>query len=383
MQPPARDAKRDVALFERIVNVLASHSSMALALDELLETISEAFSIAAAWIWLVDPETNRFYVAASRGLPPLLQEPVEMTGDSCWCLDAFEEGDFVSKNVRTVDCSRLRRAERAGVPELAGGFKYHASVVLRFGERQLGILNLSSADWRPLGDDELALLAALGSQIGLALERSRLSRAASAVARTDERARLAREIHDTLAQELTGIALALEGSLRALDRDPSLARERIESALAVARRSLDGAREAVTTLRSDPLGGRTLTSALGSMARRFASEHGVIVRFSDESDAALPYAVECEFFRIASEALENVRKHARAHRVDVRLRAGDASATLTIDDDGGGLGTDEPGAGHFGIVGMRERAYALGGTLSLGASDSGGTCVAVTVPVAR
>ena len=381
MQPMPRDAKRDVALFERIVDVLASHASMAHALDELLETISEAFSIAAAWVWLVDPDTQRFYVAASRGLPPLLQEPVEMTGDPCWCLDAFEEGDFTSKNVRTVDCSRLRRAERSGTPELAGGLKYHASIVLRFGDRQLGILNLSRADWRALEDGELALLAALGSQIGLALERSRLSRVENAVARTDERARLAREIHDTLAQELTGISLALEGSLRALERDPALARDRIEEALAVARRSLDDARDAVLTLRSDPLGGRTLSSALGSMARKFASEHGVIVRFSDETAVALPYVVECEFFRIAGEALENVRKHARAHRVDVVLRADDAAATLSIDDDGRGLREPAASAGHYGIVGIRERAHALGGTLSLAASERGGARVAVTVPL--
>ena len=271
MDARTRDATGHVFLFERVASSLAAHADTARALDEILETIAGSFSIGAAWIWLLDAETDRFYVAAARGMPPLLQEPIEMTGEPCWCIEAFRDGDFVSRNVRTVDCSRIKRASGAKTQELAGGLKYHASVALRFGDRQLGLLNLGRADWRALSEEELAVLAALGAQIGLALERSRLATEANAVARTDERARLAREIHDTLAQELTGIALALEGSLRALERDPSLARERIETALAVTRGALGDAREAVTSLRSDPLGGRTLSTAIGTLTRTFAS----------------------------------------------------------------------------------------------------------------
>jgi two-component system, NarL family, sensor kinase len=191
-----------------------------------------------------------------------------------------------------------------GRPELAGGMKHHASIVLRFGDRQLGILNLSRADWHPLSEDDLRVLSALGAQLGLGVER----------------ARLAREIHDTLAQELTAIALHLEGALRALEREPPIAGERIETALAVARRSLDAARDAVAMLRSDPLGGRTLDVALAALTRAFASEHGVLTALHVQGEPSVPYAVEAELFRVAGEALQNVRKHAHAHRIDIRLR---------------------------------------------------------------
>jgi two-component system NarL family sensor kinase len=379
---PARDAARDAALFERIATLLATHADTSRALDEILAVIAEAFSIGAAWIWLVDPETSRFYLAASRDLPPFLQEPVEMTGQPCWCIESFIDGDFESKNVRTIDCSRLRRAAVDGRPELAGGMKYHASVVLRFGSRQLGILNLSRADWHPLSDDDLWVLSAIGAQLGLAVERARLALEANAAGRAYERSRLAREIHDTLAQELTAIALHLEGALRALEREPPVARERIETALGVARGSLDAAREAVTMLRSDPLGGRTLDVALAALTRAFTSEHGVLTALHVQSELSVPYTVEAELFRVASEALQNVRKHARARRVDVRLHSAREWLELAIEDDGVGLPDTLHDAGHFGILGMSERVRALGGTLTVEPRAGQGTRVVARVPLA-
>jgi two-component system NarL family sensor kinase len=378
---PARDASRSVALFERVATVLATHTDSSRALDEILAVVADAFKIGAAWIWLIDPETARFYLAASRGLPPFLQEPVEMTGEPCWCLEALIDGDFETKNVRTIDCSRLRRAAVDGRPELAGGMKYHASVVLRFGDRQLGVLNLSRADWQSLSDDDLGVLSALGAQLGLALERARLALEANAAGRAHERARLAREIHDTLAQDLTGIGLHLEGSLRALERDPAVARERIETALGVARRSLDAARDAVIMLRSDPLGGSTLPVALARLTREFASEHGVLTALHTQSEFDVPYPVEAALFRVAGEALQNVRKHARARRVDVRLHAVDKWLELAIEDDGDGLSTAPRDGGHFGILGMTERMRALGGTLTVDPRDGRGTRVLARAPL--
>jgi two-component system NarL family sensor kinase len=378
---PARDAARDAALFERIATILATHADTPRALEEILEAVAAAFDVGAAWIWLVDPETGRFYLAASRGLPPFLQEPVEMTGQPCWCIESFIDGDFASKNVRTIDCSRLRRAVAEGRPELAGGMKHHASIVLRFGDRHLGILNLSRADWHPLSEGDLRVLSALGAQLGLAVERTRLALEANAAGHAYERARLAREIHDTLAQELTAITLHLEGALRALEREPPVAGERIETALAVARRSLDAARDAVTMLRSDPLGGRTLDVALAALTHAFTSEHGVLAALHVQGGPSVPYAVEAELFRVAGEALQNVRKHAHAHRIDIRLRTADEWLELAIEDDGVGLPAGPRDEAHFGILGMTERVRALGGTLTIGPYDGPGTRVLARVPL--
>jgi two-component system NarL family sensor kinase len=303
-----------------------------------------------------------------------------MTGSNCWCFESFLDGDFVSQNVDVIECSRLRKAANTDESDLTAGMKYHASVGLRVGARLLGIMNLSGPHWRALDERDLHLLSALGAHVGMAVDRAHLSESAARLARTEERTRLARDIHDTLAQDLTAIALQLEGALRQLRDGDGEARARIEKALAVTREALSDARESVLTLRSDPLGGKPLASALAALARGFTSETGIIATFDDRAPATLAHAAEVALFRIASEALTNVRRHAGARRVELSLGGDGAAIALRIDDDGCGLA---PGAsdGRYGIVGMQERAAVLGGTFAIGPRPGGGTRVEVRVPV--
>jgi len=306
-------------------------------------------------VWLIDPESDRFYLAASYRLPPYLQQPVQMTGESCWCIESYHDGDFVSKNVDVIECSRLSKGVKHGSPELTGGLKYHASVALRFGERQLGIMNVSGPHWHALSEHELRVLSAIGAQVGMAVELARLSEVSATLARTQERTRLAREIHDTLAQDLTAIALQLESALGQLEHAAP-----------------------------DPLGGKPLAAALASLVRGFTSQSGIVATLHDGLPLALPHAFEVEFFRIAAEALTNVRRHARAHRADVRL-AFDASARealLRVEDDGVGYAPGDDETAHYGVVGMIERARSLDGTLAIGPAASGsGTLVEARVPL--
>jgi signal transduction histidine kinase len=305
-----------------------------------------------------------------------------MTGSNCWCLEAFRDGDFVSQNVDVIECSRLLKAERAGAADLTAGMKYHASVALRVGSRELGIMNLGGPHWRALGERDLHLLATLGAHIGMAVDRANLRESAQRLARTEERTRLARDIHDTLAQDLTAIALQLEAALRHLG-DAGDARVRVEKALTVTREALGDARESVLTLRSDPLGGKPLGAALSSLARSFTSETGIIATFRDRAERTFAHQTEVALFRIASEAFANVRLHSRARRVDVVLECDTAGGCgLTIEDDGIGL-PEGAGVGRYGIVGMRERSLDLGGTFAIGAERGGGTSVRVRVPLAR
>jgi two-component system NarL family sensor kinase len=300
-----------------------------------------------------------------------------MTGSNCWCFESFGDGDFVSQNVDVIECSRLRKAEHAGEAALTAGMKYHASVGLRVGSRLLGIMNLSGPHWRALDERDLRLLSALGTHVGMAVDRARLGESAARLARTEERTRLARDIHDTLAQDLTAIALQLEGALRHIPGGE--ARERVEKALAVTRDALGDARESVLTLRSDPLGGKPLASALAALTRAFTSDTGIIATFVDREPGALAHPFEVALFRIASEALTNVRRHAAARRVEVVLDRDAGAVVLGIDDDGVGIAADV-GSGRYGVVGMQERAAAFGGTLTVGPRPGGGTRVEARIP---
>jgi two-component system, NarL family, sensor kinase len=304
-----------------------------------------------------------------------------MSGSWCVCTEAFQRGRLNPTNVEILGCSRLLEAYRQRVPEAALGLRYHASIPLYFQDRPLGIINVTGPSDRKLSDADLRLLATIAYQVGIAVERARLAEESTLLARAEERTRLAREIHDTLAQDLTAIGLDIEGALRHLEDQPEQARERLQRALATSRASLEEARRSVLDLRAGPLEGRPLPEALAALSRAFTSETGVQVRFSTDYSQLLPSRFEAELYRVAQEALANVRKHAGATAVDMELRASDRGVVLLLADNGAGFDPDrEPGDGQ-GLRGMRERVRLLAGRLRVQSRPGRGTKITVHVPL--
>lgn len=297
-------------------------------------------------------------------------------------MQAFFDGDFVSSNVDIIACSRLQEGIEAEGEGVARGLRAHASVSLRFGDRALGLLNAARAQNPSLAEHELETLATIGAQVGVAVERARLAERAASAARLEERESLARELHDTIVQELAAIALHLESAERKAATQPDVAASRIGTAIGLTRRALDDLRRSVAGLRSDPLEGESLPTALARLARKFTSETGVQVALQ-LAPAAESLNLESEFalFRIAGEALANVRRHARARRVHLRLESGTERTRLIVHDDGTGFDASDAGDG-FGLRGMRERAESLGGTCVITSGDDG-TTIDVAIPRLR
>lgn len=377
---------RELRILNAIAEALNSAPDVQQALDRTLELVTDLLGLRTGWIWLHDPQSRQFYSAAARDLPPYLQEPVRMTGKSCWCIDDFTAGELTPKNIDILECSRLRPAVLKQETDLTHGLAYHASIPLYFQDKPLGIMNVTGPAWRQLTDDELHLLSTIAYEVGIAVERARLAGESARLARVEERARLAREIHDTLAQGLTAITLHLESALRHLDQRPGQARERLERALDTARMSLEEARRSVLNLRAAPLAGNPLPEAVQALARRFTSESGIRVRVRTEGARPLPLAVEAELFRIAQEALTNVRRHARATEVELALDYAPRRVRLTVTDNGRGFDPAAVAADRQGIVGMRERAALLGGQLRVYSRTGGrkpGTRITASVPLAE
>ncbi len=303
-----------------------------------------------------------------------------MTGASCWCIEEFRRGALTPRNVDVMECSRLRPAVRAQQTELTSGVAHHASVPLLFQDKPLGLMNVTAPGMRRLRRDELRLLGLIGLQLGVAVERARLAEETSELARADERTRLAREIHDTLAQDLTALTLQIETALAHVDDDPGRARERMEKALATARSSLDEARRSVMSLRGEPLAGKPLTQALAALVREFTSESGIRVSLNTRTTCTLPPVTEGELYRIAQQSLTNVRQHARAHHVTIELACSPRRITLTVADDGVGFRVRSVAPARHGVAGMRERAKLLGGALRITSRPGAGTRVVVTLP---
>jgi two-component system, NarL family, sensor kinase len=386
---------RELRILNAISEALNSAPDVQQALEHTLALVADLLGLQTGWVWLLDGETGQFYNAAVRNLPPYLQEPVRMTGGACYCIDAFRAGRLTPENIRLINCSRLEPAVAANDTSATRGLSCHASIPLSFQGKPLGIMNVTAPSWRELTADELRLLATIAYQVGIAIERARLAEESARLARAEERARIAREIHDTLAQGLTAIALHVEGAMRHLETDPGRARERLARALAMARESLEDARRSVLALRVTPLAGKPLPEALGALGRAFTSETGVRVRFvtrgrffQEPREGELPLRVEAELFRIAQEALANVRRHAKATRVTLALQAVSPSAErpervrLFVHDDGRGFDARKTREGSQGIVGMRERAQSLGGSLRVRSQPGRGTLVTAEVPLA-
>ncbi len=375
----ARSSRRELEIVGAIAEALNSAPTVQEALERTLALVTDLFGLQTGWVWLLNRETGHIYSAAARNLPPYLQEPVRMSGGWCLCIEQFREGSLTPRNVDVMECSRLRPAVRARQTDLTHGLAHHASVPLSFQDKPLGIMNITAPAMRRLTREELRLLGIIGLQVGVAIERARLAEEGAILARADERTRLAREIHDTLAQGLTALALQIETALQHIGTEPERVRERLEKALETARANLDEARRSVTNLRAGALAGKPLEQALAGLVREFTSESGIRVSLETRGACALALQVEAELYRIAQQALTNVRQHASAKTARVALVCTKRNTTLTIEDNGVGFNVRRVPADRHGIEGMRERAGLAGGTLRI-TSGKKGTRVVVKIP---
>jgi signal transduction histidine kinase/streptogramin lyase len=201
----------------------------------------------------------------------------------------------------------------------------------------------------------------------------------------EERARLAREIHDTLAQGFVGISSQLDAVAMAMPEDTTPARKYLDMARRMARHSLTEARRSVMDLRSSVLEGQDLAAGLESGARMWTAGSGVEVDVQISGERIdLPQTHEQHLLRIAQEAVTNALKHAGATRISIRLHREPRKLYLRIQDNGRGFEQQDVFSslgGHFGLLGMRERAERLGGQLRLASHPGEGTEVEVMVPL--
>jgi two-component system NarL family sensor kinase len=385
MKPTEQLRRRNREL--SVLNTIARELNRALDLDETLSTalrhVAELLGLQTGWIWLLDEESGEYHLAAEQSLPPALSEhPERMAGSAyCYCLDTYKSGDLAgAANVNVVACSRLH-----GLVDSTDGLRYHASIPLYAHGKKLGMLNVASGAWKKLSTEELDLLHTVGDLLAIAVERARLFARSAELGAVEERSRLARELHDTVAQRLTGVALQLESADALLESGAEQQRVRgaVQTALGLTRASLEEARRAVQDLRAVPLQGRTLAEALRELcedARRQGSA-GIELRVS--GSRPLGPRLEAGLYRIAQEALSNAMRHAAARRIRVRLDLAPERIGLTLEDDGRGFEPASVPPGRFGLIGMGERARMLGGSLEVQSESGRGTRVSVRVPTSR
>ena len=381
----AGDLKRlnhELSVLNGIARELNRSVNLDQALRFTLSQVAELLGLRTGWIWLIQDSSPEPYLAAAQNLPPALaEEPRRMDGSGyCYCLDSYKKGDLGgAANVNVLTCSRLD-----GLVNGTDGLRHHASIPLYSGEKKLGVMNVASPGWRGLDPEDLQLLNTVGDLLSIAVERARLFERSARLGAVEERNRLAREIHDTLAQNLTATGLQIESAEALLEAsaDPQKVRNALGRALSLTRSNLDEARRSVLDLRAAPLEGRSLAEALKNLVDRWETEMGVATRFkSVNGSRPIPPRVEAALYRIGGEALTNVASHADANRATVTLVATPDSVGLLVEDDGRGFDPSRVPEDRHGLVGMKERVGMLGGLLQVESRPAEGTRVEARIPL--
>lgn len=195
----------------------------------------------------------------------------------------------------------------------------------------------------------------------------------------EERQRLAREIHDTLAQGFASIVVQLEAADMATENE-TFAGRYLEQARTSAREGLSEARRMVWALRPEILENTSLPEALQRLLQRWQAESGVKTQFTLTGEPRpLPPELEVGLLRMAQEALANVRKHSKARHATLTLSYLDDVVLMDVQDDGVGL--QPPSSGSFGLRSMRERVEALGGQMAVESEAGQGTTLAFSLPL--
>ncbi|MFG2832939.1 GAF domain-containing sensor histidine kinase [Streptomyces sp. NPDC048434] len=231
-------------------------------------------------------------------------------------------------------------------------------------------------------EEDERLLGILAQHAAIALTNARLYERSRELTIAGERARIAHELHDAVAQKLFSLRLTAQAATALVDRDPERAKDELHQVAALAAEAADELRAAVVELRPAALDEDGLAATLRSQAQVLDRAHSARVTFAAHCVRALPASQEEAMLRVAQEALHNALRHSGAGHVEVTLTRNGQGALLRVADDGCGFdpGTVRRAGRHLGLVSMRDRASGVGGKLTVESEPGKGTTVEMEVP---
>jgi GAF domain-containing protein/anti-sigma regulatory factor (Ser/Thr protein kinase) len=370
----------------RAINELGVKVSSVLSIDELLpfavNLVQDAFDYYSVVIALIDDDSNRLVFKAGAGgfveAPPL--------GRSMG-LDDNSMSSWVARTGQILLANDVSKEPRYKASDVITETKAELTVPIIIGDSVLGILDIQSRELNSFSDADVSTAQILANQIAVAIENARLFEESQDMAVLGERNRMAREMHDTLAQGFTGIVLQLEAAEQSYEDNSDELTDHLAKAKALARECLQEARRSVWNLLPQALEQKSLESALHDEVRRFSlvgREKATFTMTGEKRE--LPPAVQAAILRICQESLTNIRKHAQASQVWIELDVRPDYVALKVRDNGVGIDPRVSEAsrakqGGFGMLGMEQRALQLKGTFTVNSSPGEGTLIEVVVPI--
>ncbi|MBI2871961.1 MAG: GAF domain-containing sensor histidine kinase [Chloroflexi bacterium] len=376
---------RELSALLAVGKVVTSSFKLEELLAASLDTIIEVTSADAAEVWLAEGN-EEVVLQCHRGAHPeaFLERTQFRLGEGIPGIVAQKQ-ELILVNDLASDARFLR----PGV--VKAGFRTLCALPLSYRSKPVGVLAVAALSSDALnGQREVRLLEGIGEWLALAVENARLYQQVQDVAVLQERERIAREMHDGMAQ-LLGYINAQTIAVRRLlaTQHLSEAREELTKMEEIARDLYADVREGILGLRTASRRKDGLLTALREYAERYTEMCGIEVEVkasSEAEQAQLAPSAEIQLMRIVQEALSNVRKHSKARGVAVTFERNDGDLHVMIADNGQGFDlTRLPSTGwpRFGLQTMRERAEALGGTFNIETAMGQGTRVNVRIPLAQ
>jgi len=373
----------------RSINRLSRRISSYLNVDELLpyvtKTIARAFEIDCVRIFLAVGAPGELALAAQFSEMPC-DEDIDLYPFLGLCY--AETVAITGKHYLSSEDSATILPAQADPPDQVDGQDGERQPVrmivpIKLGRSILGVLDLINGHGRSFSSMDLFSLWPLADQVGTALENARLHNELRELAVVDERNRIAREIHDTLAQGFAGISMLTETARKALadDRheevDDILSRIRI-----LAKEKLSEARRSVQDLRPNITIQENLEALIRAELAQLAKDMPIETHFvMTGEEQPVSQMIKLAVLRICQEALHNIQKYAQASRVHVDLTYSPTAVALLVADNGIGFSSPAPNENSFGFSVMRERARQVGGTVLVDSKVGKGTKIRVNIPL--
>jgi signal transduction histidine kinase len=361
-----------------VLSSLARIATATLDVDQMLiaitEQVRQGFGYHHVELYLLDEETSELVLRAQSGCePPTMpgrRQPITL--------------GIMGRTVRTQQPQLVHNVQSD--PDYCTGFaatQTELCVPIIAAGRVLGLLNLESADPDALSDEDVAVLSTATDILASAMENTRLSRRAQEAAVLEERNRLARELHDSVTQQLFSMTLTAQAARTHLEQNPQRAAVQLERLQETAVAALAEMRALIAQLRPPALADEGLVNAMRQHIATLSKRECLRIELRVSGNERLSRGFEIALYRILQEALNNVVKHAHASNVRVALEFDTRQVSMHITDDGQGFDVPASTGGsdrHLGLTSMRERASEVGGTLDVASTIGSGTEIVVTIP---
>ncbi len=362
---------RELAALYDVAAFLNSSTATEPLCGSVLEKLATLIGARDGVVRLVDPKGEQLQIVASRGVSKsfLAEETCLAVGD-CLCGTVARDGVAVSSDFSLPSQPLLLQTCKRD------GFQAMVAVPIRSKQRVMGMLNLFFDTPRILPPSEIRLLESVGQHLGIAIENQRLVAREKEMAVSEERNLLAQELHDSIAQSLAFLNIQVQLLRNDLQQGQiTTALQGLEQIREGVQESYDDVRELLVHFRTR-VGNADLETAVRSALEKFEGQTGIHAVFSHRGTVPdMPPEHVLQAMHIVQESLSNVRKHAKASRVDVELACGRECA-LCIRDDGIGFdAAHDAGDTHVGLSIMRERAHRIGAELTLESEPGQGTQV--------